>query len=305
MLLIPHPSSLIPSHPSSLLIPHPSSLIPSRKGFTLIEMLVVIGIIALLVAVLLGTFAGSAESARAARCLSNMKSLANAVQSRNMAWGSYPRAASIEFSRPDVSRGIGNAKMKYNEDVGWISWYSKGLYPSDSSQESSCRTIGLYSDVLEDYEYALSHGSLHKYVGGNSSVYVCPVHKDSAANVHWSYFMNPDYTDNIKKSDRVLLFGEIPFRNGSPGEWFPSGNAGNTETDAVIQYENENIGCNHKSSKFWVAHVVFADGHTEKLRVTSGKGENMSGADLRQLTEWLCQGKDVSFNGKNYEKLTQ
>lgn len=276
-----------------------------KRAFTLIELLIVIGIIAILTAILLGTFSGSSESARAARCLSNMKNIANAVQSYNMANSGYPPAESYESTEIDVSKGLSQAKSKYKEHPGWISWYSKDLYPSDSSQASSCRTISLYSDVIDDYEYALSNGAIYKYVGGNSSVYVCPVHKDKHADARWSYFMNPKYTDHIEKADRTLLLGEIPFLPGSPGEWFPSGSQGNEETDAVIQYKNENIGANHKSAKHWVAHVVFADGHVEKLRVSGSGGKVMSGSDLRELTEWLCLGEDISFNGQKYEKLTE
>ena len=287
----------MPSHPSSL-IPH-----PFHKGFTLVELLIVIGIIAILTAILLGTFAGSSESARAALCLSNMKNIANAVQSYNMANSEYPWAESFERAEIDVNNGLAQAKTKYKEFPGWISWYSKGLYPSDSSQESSCRTVSLYSDVLDEYEYALSNGSVFKYVGGNTSVYVCPAHKDKHANVHWSYFMNPEYKDHIKKADRTLLLGEIPFQG--PGEWFPFGTEGKEETDAVIQYASENIGANHKSAKNWVAHVVFADGHVEKLRISGANGNVMSGSDLRELTEWLCQGEDISFNGKKYELLAE
>lgn len=278
-----------------------------KRAFTLIELLVVIGIIAILAAVLLGTFAGSTESAQAARCLTNMKNIANAVQSYGMQTGYYPPAASGEYTKIDVSSGLAQAKLKYYETPGWISWYSAGLYPSESSKASSCRTIGLYSEVVDDYRYALSHGSLYAQLSGNDSVYVCPTHLSKNPHAHWSYFMNPKSGGHeygkFKNADRVLLLGEIPFQG--PGEWFPSGSAGNEETDAVIQYEKENIGANHKSGKLLVAHVVFADGHVEKLRVSGTKGRVMSGSELRELTEWLCEGEDVSFNGSAYEKLTE
>ena len=289
---------------------------PFHRAFTLIELLVVIGIIAILTAVLLGTFGGSVESARAAKCLSNMKSLANAVQGYHLANGKYPPAESDERAEPDVSGGRGNVKLSYTEDVGWISWYSKDLYPSESSQKSSCRTIGLYSEVVEDYQFALEHGALYRYLGGSSSVYVCPAHESKFPNAHWSYFMNPNYYDDppkrthISKPERTLLFAEIPFRG--PGGWFPSGSGGSTETDAVIQFDAENIGFNHKIAKYWVAHVVFADGHVEKLRSAStgkaedaggGKGQGVSTGsnNFRKLTEWLCQGVDVVYDNGSYE----
>ena len=55
-----------------------------KKGFTLVEMLVVIGIIGILVGVLVASFSGGTESARNAQCLTNMKNLAGACQSHGM-----------------------------------------------------------------------------------------------------------------------------------------------------------------------------------------------------------------------------
>lgn len=286
-----------------------------KKAFTLIELMVVIGIIAVLAGVLLATFGGATESARAAHCLSNMKTLANACMS---AAEGCPPAESSEVVRPYIEGGMAKAKKQYIEKVGWISWYSENLYPSFSSQKESCNTVGLYSDNVDEYQYALKHGALFEAINGNTELYVCPSHRKLKPNVHWSYFMNSKvagmtYGKNIQiveknkvrsvGADRVLLFGEIPFAKGSPGSWFPSGSEGSEETDAVLQYDKENIGGNHKSGKAWMAHVVFADGHVEKLKVSDSRGKPLKDDDLRQLTEWLCTGVDISFNGSRYEKL--
>ena len=50
-----------------------------RKAFTLVELLIVVGIIGILGGVMLATFSGSTESAMATKCLNNMRSLCNAV----------------------------------------------------------------------------------------------------------------------------------------------------------------------------------------------------------------------------------
>ncbi len=282
-----------------------------KRAFTLVELIIVIGIIAILSAVLLGTFGTSRESANATRCLANLKNLANAVSSYTMSAQHYPYALSVETSQPDLSDGMANAKLRYYEIPGWISWYSKGLYPSDASQKGSCRTIGLYSDVVEDVQYAIENGALYKYTAGNKSTYLCPEHKKKFPTANWSYFMNTHVSGHragrkfsiagrAVGAEHVLLFAEVPFQGS--GAWFPSGTEGNEETDPAIQYENENIGCNHKSGKLSVAHVVFCDGHVEKLRAAN-RSADVSASNLKEATEWLCQGYDIAFANGAFQKI--
>ena len=121
--------------------------------------------------------------------------------------------------------------------------------------------------------------------------------------------------------DRRLLFAELPFgeagsaydtaNSGASGSAaYPTGD-GTVAADCVLQYKAsvgnksintdwggtaEALAFNHKSGKKWCAHIVFADGHTEKLQLPNG-----GGLTAEQLSALLGDGVDVTFNGSSYE----
>lgn len=302
-----------------------------KKAFSLVEMLVVIGILGILIGVLLGVVSGSGDSAQSAKCLANMKNLANAVQSAALAGGYYPGAGSTEVINVKMAgKGV---EKEYTERKGWISWNSRDAYPSTSSVMPD--TIGMFAD-RDEALFAITNGAIWKYIGGNTSAYCCPLHLKHARGAHWSYIMNayfgwsadPSYSyspmhhgikyGNFAAADRVVLFAEVPFQGA--GGWFPSTESDSgTDTDAILQFDGcnkvgaiagkgaqngrEHIGANHKSGRIWMAHVVFADGHIEKLRCSKTTGEPLDESEMKKLTTWLCTGKAVTFDGKQYEEL--
>ena len=218
-----------------------------KRALTLIELLVVIAIIGILAGVLLATFGSSTESARAARCLVNMRSLANAATAFSMEGGQwyyytqnkegqlgyYPSAGS-------VSGGIGT-QGPFQEYVGWISWLSEGEFkqggvssPKYGNSIPNCPYFGT-GDIKKD-DWALSHGALWRAIGKTKDPYVCPSHlRNCGKTPLFSYVMNMsfgcDFTNgsdyehtnpdeipmnigvpkngSLPRPDRVLMFAEI------------------------------------------------------------------------------------------------
>ena len=298
-----------------------------KKGFTLVELLVVIGILGILSAVLIGSFAGGTESARNAHCLTNMKNIASACQSYGMANGHYPLAGSIEKMKIRESTAGKNVRKVYYELPGWLSWNSQGgVYANGPSSHASSASwyTSAYSQDQTARDHAYTNGVLWKYVSGNRSIFQCPAHvkKFGKKPPAWSYVMNSYFGwdvsggatarpesyygvpfGSLARSDRRLLLAEIPYM-GIETTANTSESSG-TDCDCVLQYQDrdggEMIGFNHSSGKrAKFAHVVFADGHTEKLAwPKSGLNE----ARVKELTKWLCSAVDVSFNGSYYEEL--
>ncbi len=66
----------------------------NRKGFTLIELMIVIAIIIILAAIAIPNYLKMTERAKKARVASDFESLATALESYRTDWGSYPVATS-------------------------------------------------------------------------------------------------------------------------------------------------------------------------------------------------------------------
>lgn len=279
-----------------------------KKAFTLVELLVVIGILGILMAVLIGTFGGSTESSRTAKCQANMRNLAMAVHSYAQENNDrYPYAGSFnQYSGRASDRTTVQAR-------GWISWTTRG-------------TSGSYSCKDRDDGYmCITNGTIWKAMKGSFDCYVCPSCEQKAKSkgkevAPWSYAMNAHFYwasrgtkpvsqtrvgrgfRGFRRADRTLLFAEIPYDEVAEG--------GDSEkaSDPILQYKdcegsnNETIGFNHQDGKTAVANVCFADGHVEKYRKPK-KG------DIEELTKWLCHPTDddgsdidISFNGSEYKK---
>ena len=324
-----------------------ASLPRPHRGLTLIELIIVMGIIGVLSSVLIATFSGGTESARAAKCLNNMRSLAQGALS-------YAASSSVKaLDRPLMAGSAAVIRTNaggiiYHEHPGWISWLSMNDEYGTRRQNGhapksfvSLENASAYCRDRQKADFAITNGAIWQAVNCNRDVYTCPEHviavQKKNAVVNWSYVMNSyfgydasdgsrgfkwagnrELTDTKVRPERRLLFAELPIY-GTGNRIDEGGKAkdavyptsSSTETDCVLQYKASSMGIkqslqwngtpetiafNHKSGKRWCAHVVFADGHTEKLL----KPKSGSGVSEEQLTILLCAAKDIGFDGSSY-----
>lgn len=299
----------------------------TKRGFTLVELIVVIAIIIALMGALVVNFLGSTESARNAQCMANMKQLAQGVQSygRDTHW--YPLAGSVERMAIDETGNFRNGKVqgRYNELRGWISWNSHGTYRSKPRAHAASAGwfISAYNQDETTREYCITNGVLWGHVNKTRKCYTCPNHlkkMKSSEQPNWSYVMNSvfgwdtsigsDYFSEfyygerefgtLARIDKMLLFAELPWEDFFDGVQPDYSSGSGIKNDCTLQYtEGEYIGFNHKQGNNIYAHVVFADGHTDKIRAPKN---GLKVDALKKLTEYLCEGKDYTYNGSSYSE---
>jgi prepilin-type N-terminal cleavage/methylation domain-containing protein len=313
-----------------------------RAGFSLIELLIVIGIIAILAGVMMATFGKSTDSARAAQCLTNLKHLAQAANAYAMQSDHYPLAGSREAIKLIVPDGI-----HYLPQRGWISWLDKN-YPKNNSgtkisrshqKMSTCPFFGTGNE--HDALYALTNGVLWKSIGRSKTAYTCPEHVRYRASKaagdkrppSWSYVMSAkfgyDSSDGAKavasadsygvrygslaRADRTLMFAELPLYDPDTKMAVDAELTG-TKADCTLQYKatvngrSYNDGWKGAPEEIGFVHKAGKGKYCAHVVFADCHTEKYiwgaKGVKRDELTVMLCEGLDVTFDGAGYRLAT-
>lgn len=243
-----------------------------RKGFTLIEILVVVAIISLLTAILFPVFARARENARRTSCMSNLKQLALGMAQYSQDYdGHFPVKSVCGSNTACGPYGWADAIQPY------LKSYQVLQCPSDPNPPNSSPSSAYYVD----YAYNLWIGGYHVVTG---AVY--------AAGLSYSDFTQPslsvvlcDITANGQGggvSDGFVTGCTSPAQ--STCGWFIS----NPRTDTGLAYLPGSI--RHLEG----ANMAFVDGHVKwyKGNLSTNRMENVYSAG----TPISVSGQNATFN---------
>jgi prepilin-type N-terminal cleavage/methylation domain-containing protein/prepilin-type processing-associated H-X9-DG protein len=243
----------------------------NRNAFTLVELLVVIGIIALLISILLPALNRAREAANGVKCLSNLRTLAMAVNMYNGEnKGHFPGPGIISGNIPSPFTGT-----PPNPDE-WIYWGANV-------------TIG--------------QSALAPYLGSvgraDPASFRCPSDTDLAAHrqplyaysytVNWMIFEPRDYTQpgrvysgfdaypandirrhpdlvnsRIHNATNIIMIIDESYQTIDDGCWAPQ-HYSVTSTTNLLSNRHDRRSEDAKNASAGKGNVVFCDGHAEMI----------------------------------------
>lgn len=140
----------------------------NKQGFTLVELLVVIAVIALLMAILLPALTKAREQGKRAVCLAQIKQL-------QMAWGMYADNNKDKIVCSDIRYSWGFTAAVGGPQGTWCEWpHEWHPCPLKTSTTGLAGATWLNADApREDWFHAIEDGLLWKYIEDHK-MYRCP-----------------------------------------------------------------------------------------------------------------------------------
>jgi prepilin-type N-terminal cleavage/methylation domain-containing protein/prepilin-type processing-associated H-X9-DG protein len=162
--------------------------IPIRRAFTLVEVLVVIGIIGILVSLLLPAVQMAREAARRMSCQNNIRQLALAIKNYESTYKVYPASGIVDTSTPDFRGRSGKMfswivlilpRIEQESLYAEFDFNVSVLQQSREPQTTHVSALHCPSDGNSgDYYAHATYTNGKSFAKGNYAAYCSPMHTD-------------------------------------------------------------------------------------------------------------------------------